>query len=446
MEGKKVLILTYYWPPAGGVAVQRWLKFATRLKGRGWEPVIFTARDPDYPSVNPDLLSQVPNDLEIHHIPVPEPRKWIRKFIGKKVKSNQTHQGSTDLDGLFYKPREQRTWKQNLVMWVRANWFIPDARVLWVPGCVRYLSSYIKEYGGDYLITTGPPHSVHLTGLQIQKKTPICWLSDFRDPWTDIEYFDFLPLTRRSEQKHKDLERKVISAADGFITVSPSWMDRFNALRTGPSIVLTNGYDAGDFPKAQTKAPELFTISHIGTLQGDRLPTELLVACSAWLKQYPEWRSQVCIRFAGPSDNRLEELVRQYGLEDITRISGFIRHSEAIELMMESGLLLLLINRVRRNEMGRIPAKLFEYLYSRRPILLLGPAEGDAAEILRQTHGGYISEWKDTDRIREILTNSFQSFKQGQYIQESSGIEHYSRDYLTTRLITFMEQVKSTTV
>lgn len=410
------------------------------LKKDGYTPVIFTALDADYPVVDHGLLEQVPADLEVHQIRIPEPRKWVKSILGDRGK--QKGKPGSDLDNLFFVPRAERTTRQNIVMWIRANLFIPDARVWWRRNCVKKISKYIRQHGGDFLITSGPPHSLHLSGRQIKAQTGITWVADFRDPWTDIEYFEHLPLTTLARKKHIRLEREVLTGADGVITVSENWKLKFTRIRNKPVAVLLNGYDPADFEGLEHETQHLFRLSHIGTLQGDRLPENLFKAVKALFDKNPEWRKSFRICFAGKVDPRTKSLAELYHLGDIVEMVGILSHRQSLQFMLNSSMLLLLINRSGRNEAGRLPAKLFEYMYAQRPILMLGPVKSDAADLVRRTQTGYVCDWEDIQDIQTAIEKELRAFQSGEQSWKGVDIEAFSREKSAENLIAFLEQLK----
>ena len=233
-QPKKILIITYYWPPSGGPGVQRWLKFVKYLPEFGWKPTVFIPENPSYPIVDESLSKEVSDELEIIKTKIWEPYQ-IAEFFGKdnkKFKAGQFDVGNN------------QSWKSKLSIWVRGNFFIPDARVFWVQPSAKFLKKYLKENHFDAFVTTGPPHSMHLIGLELKKEFPrIKWIADFRDPWTEISYYKHLKLTKSADQKHRNLEQQVFEKAD--ITLATSFSDAENFRQKGANaFCITNGFDS----------------------------------------------------------------------------------------------------------------------------------------------------------------------------------------------------------
>ena len=253
---KKILIITYYWPPAGGPGVQRWLKFAKYLPEFGWKPTVFIPENPSYPLLDESLEKDVPKELEIIKTKIWEPYQLAEKLnkSNKKFKAGQFDVG------------QNQNWKSKLSIWVRGNFFIPDARVFWVKPSTKYLKKYLSEKHFDALVTTGPPHSLHLIGLGLKKEFPgLKWIADFRDPWTEISYHKHLKLTKSSDKKHRDLEQKVFKTAD--ITLATSFTDAENFRKNGANaICITNGFDSDastTFNRPGEYGTEKFTLSYV---------------------------------------------------------------------------------------------------------------------------------------------------------------------------------------
>src|SRR5690606_9032310 len=231
---KKVLIITYYWPPAGGPGVQRWLKFVKYLPEYGIEPIVYVPKNPTYPLIDEELQKEVSYNTTILKNNIIEPYGWASVFSKKNTKK---------ISSGIIPDKKKQSALQKLMLWVRGNLFIPDARVLWVRPSVSYLSNYLQGSGIDTIITTGPPHSLHLIGMELQKRFGVKWIADFRDPWTTIGYHKELRLSESSQKMHIKMERDVLTTADSIIVTSPTTKAEFEQLTDKPVTVITNGYD-----------------------------------------------------------------------------------------------------------------------------------------------------------------------------------------------------------
>ena len=433
------MIVTYYWPPAGGGGVQRWLKFVKYLSKSGWEPIVYIPENAAYPLEDETLVSEVPDSIKMIGTKIFEPRQVFKKVFKK---DNIERKGVKDqLDNLFYIPSNKRKWHQNLAIWVRANFFIPDARKTWVKPSVKYLSSYIQNHQIDTIVTTGPPHSMHLIGLAIKRRYPnTFWIADFRDPWMEIEYFNLLPLTKRSLRKHQSLEQDVLSGADHVITVSPSWAKMFQNKGAENVSVITNGYDPQDFEVQPIKLSDKFRICHVGTLALDRNPKNLWTALSNLIASNQIDKDQLEISFVGKTDVRIINELGKSGLQKSIRDYGYVNHKVSIQMMKQSQLLLLLLNKgSSKNIIGRIPGKVFEYIASGSTILLIGEKNTDVSTIIQKVNG-YVA-MDDTAEIEKMLKMEYERFL-GQTpgpIQEKN-LKIYQREYLTNQLINILSR------
>ena len=261
---KKVLIISYYWPPAGGSGVQRWLKFVKYLPKNNWKPIIYTPENPYFEIKDEKLLSNVPVEAEIWKTEIWEPYALKDKLFGKGNKSQSA--------GVI---SNKNSLKNKVLNWIRGNIFIPDPKVYWVKSSVRFLKKKIKAEGIQHIITTGPPHSMHLIGLDLKtQNTELKWIADFRDPWSELDLLDEFHLSKSSRDKHKRLEREVLQMADVILTVSESWVNDLKRLGAKNVALITNGYDSTDFD-LKPKKTDKFIIGHYGLLNHLRDPRNL---------------------------------------------------------------------------------------------------------------------------------------------------------------------------
>ncbi|MDR2238753.1 MAG: glycosyltransferase family 4 protein [Chryseobacterium sp.] len=426
MGQKKILIITYYWPPAGGPGVQRWLKFAKYLPEFGWNPVIYTPENPSYPLVDESLLKEVPQDIEMVKTRIWEPYQLAEKLnkSNKKFKAGQFDVG------------KNQSWKSKLSIWVRGNFFIPDARVFWVKPSIRFLEQYLKENKIDTVVTSGPPHSLHLIGLGLKKKLPnLKWIADFRDPWTEISYYPHLKLTKSSDRKHRMLESAVFKTAD--ITLATSYTDAENFRKAGArSVCITNGFDeeAGQKERKEHYVPQkTFTISYIGVLEQLRNPENLWKALNELVKTYPDFAAHFALKFVGRVDDKILQNLEATELKNHILNLGYLPHDQAVEEMEKSGLLLI-TNFPNESSKGIIPGKIFEYLASGKQIVSFGPEDADVARILNETSAGKHFSYHDTEAVKCFVLEKFELWKQGNLSDNTGNIEQFSRRNLTQQL------------
>lgn len=419
---KKVLIITYYWPPAGGPGVQRWLKFVKYLPEFGIDPIVYIPENPTYPIVDEALLREVSPELTILKKKVFEPYALAGMFSKNKVKKMSA--------GIIPNSKKQ-SFLEKLALWIRGNVFIPDARVFWVRPSVRFLSKYIRENGIDTIITTGPPHSLHLIGRKLQKKLQVKWVADFRDPWTTIGYQKDLKLTKFSESRHKKLERNVLHSADQIIVTSNTTKRDFSALTNKPIEVITNGFDQETFtPKP---LDEKFSLAHIGSLLSERDPVLLWQVLSELVNEIPGFSDHFELKLIGTLSPEVLDSIALYGLSKFVNDLGYLPHAQAITHQRSSQVLLLIeINSLHTKSI--IPGKLFEYMVSGRPIVAIGPNGSDFADIITQTNTGVFVDYGGKEKLKTTILDYYESFLQGNLQVHAVGLQAYSRRNLTQHL------------
>lgn len=415
---KKLLIITYYWPPAGGAGVYRWLKFSKFLREYGWEPVIYTSEGGEYSVIDNSLLKDVPENITVLKQPVWEPYNIYKKFIGQK-KEDKINVG-------FLSVNKKKKFTEKLAIWIRGNFFIPDARVFWIKPSAKYLIKYLKENPVDAMVSTGPPHSTHLIAYRIKKQLGLKWLADFRDPWTYIDFYDELMLTGFADRKHHRLEQLVLKNADCICTVSSDCARDLESLGAKNVKVITNGFDADDLIRENIQFDKKFSITHIGSLVKSRNPHALWKALVDLNAVNPELKDFLEIKLVGKVDYSVIESINEYGLESNVTLVEHMPHNDVMKVIQQSQVLMLLINN-SQNAMGIIPGKFFEYLSTRRPILCIGLPESDVAKILTETSAGKTIGFEDTEGLKKYILELFELFKSGKLMIPSNNIDNYSR-------------------
>ncbi|MBQ0769632.1 MAG: glycosyltransferase family 4 protein [Bizionia sp.] len=418
---KKVLIITYYWPPAGGPGVQRWLKFVKYLPEFQIEPVVYCPSNPNYPIIDQSLLSEVSDEVTVLKQPIKEPYKFAG-FLSKKSK--------TISKGIIPENKKQGIIEK-LMLYVRGNFFIPDARKGWIKPSVVYLSTYISDYKIDTIITSGPPHSLHLIGLKLQEDLGVQWIADFRDPWTSIGYHKKLKLTVPSQKKHKELEKKVLTKANKIIVTSNNTKKEFQRITEQPITVITNGYDVEQSPVITMDIN--FTLSHIGSFLSERNP-EMLWKVLQDLRQEDEgFKKDFELKLVGAVSDSVLQSISKNGLNDCLCNIGYVSHNEAVMFQKQTQLLLLV--EIDSDETKAIiPGKLFEYMVSERPILAIGPIDSDVEDILKETNTGSYFNYDDYEALKSGIKTHYEMFKTGNLKSHAIGLQKYSRRNLTQSL------------
>jgi hypothetical protein len=427
----RALIITYYWPPSGGSAVLRWVKFTKYLGDFGWEPVIYTPENPESQETDHSLLNDVPDKLEIIKTKITEPYGIYKRLTGRK---------QTDKLGVaMMSDKKKAGLMSRISLWIRSNLFIPDPRMLWIRPSVRYLRKYVHEHPVDVIITSGPPHSMHLIGFHLHRKTGIKWVADFRDPWTNIDFYHELKLTGIADRYHRKLERKVLHSADLVLTVSPTMTKEFVQMGAKNVVTLTNGFDAEPMPESVPDANK-FILLHLGSLPSSRNPESLWAAISELVSTNPSFASRLRINLTGKIDVRVSESIRKKNLEPFTVFKDFVPYNETPGLLSDASVLLLVINNTP-NARGILTNKFFEYLSSRRSILAIGPTDGDAAFILNEAGAGEIFDYDDVPGIKLQLLRLFDLYSRQQLGIRPGHIEKFSRKNLTLELTRLLNNI-----
>ena len=434
---KRVLIITYYWPPSGGSGVQRWLKMSKYLPENGWQPVIYTAENAEYPVEDPSLEKDVCPEAEVIRRPIVEPYNFYKKFLGLK-KEQKVKAGFIDETG------KQKGWKERLSVWIRGNFFIPDARCWWVKPSVRYLKNYLKDHPVDAIISTGPPHSMHLIAMKLKESLGLPWIADFRDPWTEIDYYSELHLTKRSDRKHHRLEHEVLTKADKVVTVAPDGAQRLEQLGAKDVVTIYNGFDRDDNEQATVMPAEKFTITYLGVLSKIQSPDNLWQGLGELIKEQENFCKDLKINMIGQIDKTAVQAIQKNGLSDHVVFTSYIPHAQVAQVHRSSTLLLLLLMPDSEpRAKGLLTGKLFEYLASGRPILCIGPEDGDAARIINETHAGTTVGFGDKEKIKEVIKDFYQSYLEGNLPDNTTSIEKYSRKALTKEYAVLLSKILS---
>tara|TARA_R110000868_G_scaffold3811_13_gene23575 strand:+ start:9605 stop:10885 length:1281 start_codon:yes stop_codon:yes gene_type:complete len=422
---QKVLIITYYWPPAGGPGVQRWLKFVKYLRDFDIEPIVYIPENPNYPIIDETFLDEVPKGIKIYKRPIFEPYGFARIFSKKKTKKISA--------GIINSSNQSVLEK--LMLWIRGNLFIPDARKYWIKPSVAFLSNIIEQEGIETVITTGPPHSVHLIGLELKKRNKVRWVTDFRDPWTSIGYHKKLKLTASSQTKHKRLEELVLTEADKIIVTSNTTKQEFANITQKPITVITNGYDTSNGSPVALDVD--FTVSHIGSLLSGRNPINLWKAFSELIHEIPDFKKYFKLQLAGVISSDVLESIYFYGLQPYTELLGYISHEQAI-LYQKKSQVLLLIEIDSEETQGIIPGKVFEYMAAKRPILGVGPGMWEVGNLISASNTGRTYDYQQSNELKSTMLEWFLDYKKEQLALPFAKVEQYHRRELTKKLSKYL--------
>ncbi|WP_422361918.1 glycosyltransferase family 4 protein [Reichenbachiella sp.] len=433
MPQKKVLVITYYWPPSGGGGVQRWLKFVKYLPHFGWEPIVFTPENPEFDLKDPSLSKDVSSDLEVLQFPIWEPFGIYKKLFRKREKLKQ---------GIVIE-KTKMSLIDRLSVWIRANLFIPDPRRFWVKPSVNFLVPYIEQQGVDVIVTTGPPHSMHLIGLQLKKKCDVKWVADFRDPWSDWDILDKLGVKGFSLREHRRLEKNVLRNADRILTASEgikrSLLSKDGRVKIK---VITNGFDPDDYSTLTQKSSNTkFRITHLGLLNELRNPSMLWDVLEELCTEIPSFQEELELVLAGMvSDSILDRIGNSEALGESFVYMDYIPHQQIFDYYQGSSILLLLLNPLDKDQLI-IPGKLFEYLVVKKPVLAIGRRPSEVDDLLKFTGTGEVYEPNERGRMKEMVKNQYQRFAKGEKNISTMNTSQFSRKNLTAELSRFLDEI-----
>lgn len=429
MKNKKkiILIITYYYPPSGGPGVQRWLKFCKYLPEFGIESVVLKPKNPSYPIIDYSLLQEISKNQRIIDIPI-----WEPFFLAKKItlESTKFKFGQFDLSN-------QKGFISKFLIFIRGNFFIPDARKFWIYPCYQFLKKYIPEQSIETIITTGPPHSLHLIGLKIKNFNPnLRWIADFRDPWTGISYHEYLNLLRFAKLKHKKLENQVFKTADLILSTSYSNEEKFKNLGAKNCITITNGFDSDLFIK--TKKTKKFILTYSGIMDQLRNPKVLWEVLLDLVAQNIFHVNNFEVKLIGKIDEKIIKQIKNMHLRTILNIKGYVSHQESL-IEIQNSDLLIITNFNSEKHKGIIPGKLFDYLSTQNKILSIGPKSSDVEKLLQQTNSGLHFSYENKSGIKLFLLNTFMEWiNNSKQDINSEEIMKFHRKNLTKRLVEYL--------
>jgi hypothetical protein len=428
---KKVLIISYYFPPSGGSGVQRVLKFVKYLPQFGWKPVVYTVKNGEYPIIDESLEKDVPDEAEVIRTKIWEPYNLYKKFTGAP--------GDSAISPGFVHENKKPKLTQRISQWIRGNVFIPDARKFWIKPSIKFLVNYLKQNPVDAIISSGPPHSCHLIALGLKKRLGIKWIADLRDPWTKIYYYEKLHHTKSSHEKNLKLEKEVLTQADEVIVVGETMKKEFSYSGKNNIHVITNGYDEDDIILEKKILDEKFSIVYTGYLVGDENSTSLWQALKTIINSNNDFRAKLHLKFVGKVDVKVKNEITSFGLDKYSEFIDYKPHDEVISYQQSAQVLLLLLNDTQVFR-GILTGKLFEYLAAKRPILCIGSVDGDAAKIINETQSGVVLRNDDENGIKEKILEFFEKYKSDNLHVNSIGIEKYSRRNLTSELVRILNK------
>ena len=429
---KRVLVITYYWPPTGGSGVQRWVKFAKYLPSEGWQPVIYTPENPEQLAIDESLVKEVPAEAEIIKTRITEPYEIYKKVLRRSGHSRE----AIEVNPVN---AQSKSPLQKAAMWIRGNLFRPDPRCLWIRPSVRFLKKYLQEHPVDLIVSTGPPQSMHMIGMKLAHETGLPWIADFRDPWTRIFYFKHLSMTRSTEKWHKRMEKRVLDNADAVVAVSPLVQQDFQAITQTPVELITNGFDECDFNTdeydqvAGSGQDMPFIITHTGLFAADGNPTVLWEVLADKCRKDKDFEKALRINLIGKTDRQINEALEKAGLGGKVNDMGYQPHHKAVQEQRKASLLILPLRKEPEYK-AVLPGKLFEYLASWRPVLGIGQPDGAMSMILNMTKTGVVFDWDDKASLECFVDLCWKRHLKGELTVEDADLRQFTRIELTRKM------------
>jgi len=431
---KKVLIVTYYFPPSGGPGVQRVVKFVKYLPEFGWQPVVLTVQDADFPARDESLLAEIPQHAAVYRTKIFEPYRLYRTLTGKPADA------AVDVENIPQANRK-RSVAESIAEFVRATFFIPDARIGWYPYAVPAGLEIIRREKIDAIYSSSPPYTTAVIARKLHRSTKLPWIAGFRDPWTG-----FLSTPERwwiPRRVDRRLEASVFEDAD---IIEAAWKgilkdiaDKMPRINRQKLAYLPNGFDADDYPKLDLRRNERFTVSYTGSMYGKRNPKTFLQALEELVAERKVDAARIRLKFIGRLGTEVQEMLRASSLRDSIEIIPYLPHSDSVKELLQSDALLLVVDEAAGSE-GIVPGKVFEYIGAQRPIIALAP-EGAIAELMRETRSGFTAPNQDVPAIKSAFVECYLNFlyDRSKFQPDREAVKRYDRREITRQLAALLD-------
>lgn len=433
MERKKVLFIVYNFPPAAGAATQRVLKFLKYLNKYDFQTFVLTVDKVDYPDLDFTLIEKIPPETKVIKTRYWTPFRIYRKITGRK---------SDEKIPVAFIKDNHKSIAERISVFLRLNVFLPDAKIGWLPFAVREGTRLIKEEGIDIIISSGPPHTTHLIAKSLKRKTRIKWIADFRDPWTDIDYYSGVKRTKIAEWIDSKLERSVLNNADFVVAASEGYLDIIKSKGIKNNYeVLTNGFDPDDFQNIEQKSTSKFIITYTGNMPSTRNPEKLWIALEELVEENLEFANNFEFHFAGVMDDEIRQKIKSMKFFKNFIDHGYLNHKNVLELTFNSHLLIMIVNRVvTSNEI--LPGKIFEYIASGNFILVIGPESGVSARLINYVKQGTAIDYEEKDKMKSLIIELFNKWKQKDLKKIDTPQKYeFTRERITQKLIQIINSI-----
>lgn len=426
---KKVLLITYYWPPAGGPGVHRWLRFSHFFKENGWDLTVYCPEDAAWSIVDEGLNTEVPTGITIIRKKIFEPHKFFQKKAGFEGGAGI---GSKNKGGII------KQW----MIWIRGNLFIPDSRKFWINPSYRFLKRYLVSNPEiTHIISTGPPHSMHLIARKLKQQFPhLKWTADFRDPWTEIDYYHELLPGKYADNKQKKLEKEVLKQADLVVGIGDDCANGLERIGGRKVEIITNGFIFPEFNARKEVLDSKFTISHFGSMAASRNPVVLWKALKNLIQEIPELKEHLEINLYGSVDYTVIDDINKMGLTNYFPGIKNVNHAESLLLQRKSQLLLLVANKAV-NSKGILTGKFFEYLGAQRPMFVIGQSDSDLEKIVLETKSGHFVDYDDIENASKYIKESFYRYMNQDLFSSPVDTERFHSQFLAKKYIHSIEKI-----
>ncbi|ROL57869.1 glycosyltransferase [Bacteroidetes/Chlorobi group bacterium Naka2016] len=433
---KRLLIVAYYFPPSGGPGVQRVLKYTKYLPEFGWEPLVLTVENGTFPAIDYSLLEEIPENTKVFRTKIYEPYDLYRAFTGKPK--------NVAIDVNVIKKEDQKlTLKERIAEFIRATFFIPDARVGWLLTAKKKAIEICKEYSVDAVYSSSPPYTCSLIARYVHRKMKIPWVAGFRDPWTGFISTPkrwFLPALI-----DRHLEHSVFSEAT---LVEVAWEgikkdveSKYSDIDFSKFIHIPNGFDPADYPDVKYTPNEVFTLTYTGSMYGRRNPESLFKALEFLVQKREVSKNEFKIKLIGRFGAEVHHMIEKTFVKDSIEVVPYLPHRQSLEQLMKSDALLLIVDESKESK-EIVPGKVFEYLGTGRPILTIAPTDGAVAEIINKTKSGLVAHQSQIERISENFLTLFNLWKsKGTFQPDFEEIQKYSRKEHTRQLASILEKI-----
>lgn len=434
---KKVLIIAYYFPPSGGPGVQRVLKNVKYLRNFGWEPIVLTVENGQFPAIDESLFKEIPQSTKVFRTKIFEPYDLYRKFTGKGKNV------ALDVNNIK-KEGQKRSLTETIAEFIRATFFIPDARIGWKKYAVEQGFKIIKNEGINAIYSSSPPYTCSLIAKELKRKSKLPWIAGLRDPWTD-----FLTTPKRwflPKMIDKSMEKSVFKNADfvecAWEGIKKDALSKYPTFDAEKFIHIPNGYDSADFPDVEIEKNDVFTITYTGSMYGRRNPQTLFKAINELLKESKIEKDKFKFKFIGRFGAEIEEMFELSGFKEQIEIISYMPHSESIKNLFLSDVLLLIVDESKESE-EIVPGKVYEYLGVKKAILAIAPQKSAIASLIRETNSGLIAHQDEIYLLKNNFLEFYNNFYNNKKLIEinEKAVDKYERKNSAQQLANLLNSI-----